>query len=79
MRQKHIWSHDFLQERTAGGRGYRALNIIDEYKREALMIRVDRNLTSTDVMDALTDLFILRGPPENVSYNNVLCRELPAA
>ncbi len=28
------------------------------------MIRVDRKLNSTDVLDALTDLFILRGPPE---------------
>ncbi len=28
------------------------------------MIRVDRKLNSTDVLDALTDLFILHGPPE---------------
>jgi len=41
---------------------YRTLNIIDEYTREALMIRVDRKLNSTDVLDALTDLFILRCP-----------------
>ena len=27
------------------------------------MIRVARKLNSTDVVDALTDLFILRGPP----------------
>ena len=43
---------------------YRTLNIIDEFTREALMIRVKRKLNSTDVVDALTDLFILRGPPE---------------
>ena len=30
------------------------------------MIRVDRKLNSTDVLDALTDLFILRGPPEYI-------------
>ena len=28
------------------------------------MIRVDRKLNSTDLLDALTDLFIQRGPPE---------------
>ena len=42
----------------------------DEYTREALMIRVDRKLNSTDVLDALTDLFILRGPPEYIRSDN---------
>ena len=62
-RPNHVWSYDFVQDRTADGQVYRTLNIIDEYTREALMIRVDRKLNSTDVLDALTDLFILRGPP----------------
>lgn len=53
-----------LQDRTHDGRIYRTLNIIVEFTKEALMIRVDRKLNSTDVLDALTDLFILRGPPE---------------
>ena len=44
---------------TTSGRAYRTLNIIDEYTREALMIRVDRKLNSTDVVDALIDLCIL--------------------
>ncbi len=60
----HVWSFDFVQDRTADGSAYRTLNIIDEYSREALMIRVDRKLNSTDVLDALTDLFILRSPPD---------------
>ena len=63
-RPNDVWSYDFVQDRTTDGRVYRTLNIIDEYTREALMIRVDRKLNSTDVLDALTDLFILRGPPE---------------
>ncbi|MCZ4259223.1 integrase core domain-containing protein, partial [Limimaricola sp. G21655-S1] len=33
-------------------------------------IRVDRKLNSTDVVDALTDLFILRGPPEFIRSDN---------
>jgi transposase InsO family protein len=52
------------------GGSIRTLNIIDEYTREALMIRVDRKLNSTDVLDALTDLFILRGPPEYIRSDN---------
>lgn len=34
------------------------------------MIRVKRKLNSTDVVDALTDLFILRGPPEFIRSDN---------
>lgn len=69
-RPNHVWSYNFVQDRTADGRVYRTLNIIDEYTREALMIRVDRKLNSTDVLDALTDLFILRGSPEYIRSDN---------
>ena len=62
-RANHVWSYDFVHDRTHDGRAYRMLNIIDEFTREALMIRVDRKLNSVCVIDALTDLFILRGPP----------------
>ncbi len=69
-RPNHVWSYDFVQDRTHDGRAYRILNIIDEFTKEALMIRVDRKLNSTDVVDALTDLFILRGPPEFIRSDN---------
>ena len=62
-RPNHVWSYDFVQDHTHDGRIYRTLNIIDEFTKEALMIRVDRKLNSTDVLDALTDLFILLRPP----------------
>jgi transposase InsO family protein len=69
-RPNHVWSYDFVQDRTHDCRIYRMLNIIDEYTREALMIRVDRKLNSTDVLDALTDLFIHRGPLEYIRSDN---------
>jgi hypothetical protein len=47
---------------TPDGRSYRILVILDEFTSEALRICVDRKLNSTNVLDALTDLFILRGP-----------------
>ena len=59
-----------MQDRTHDGRVFRTLNIIDEFTKEALMIRVDRKLNSVDVVDALTDLFILRGPPAYVRSDN---------
>ncbi|UTH50272.1 IS3 family transposase (plasmid) [Loktanella salsilacus] len=69
-RPNHVWSYDFVQDRTHDGRILRTLNIIDEFTKEALVIRVKRRLNSTDVVDALTDLFILRGPPEYIRSDN---------
>jgi len=39
------------------------------------MIRIERKLNSTDVIDALTDLFIMRGPPGYIRSDNVQCGE----
>ena len=49
---------------------FRTLNILDEFSRDCLAIRVKRKLNSTDVIDALTDLFILRGPPAFIRSDN---------
>ena len=38
--------------------------------REALAIRVDRKLNPIDVVGALTELFILRGPTAFIRSNN---------
>jgi putative transposase len=69
-RPNHVWSYDFVEDRTDEGRKYRMLNVIDEFTHEALAIRIDRKLNSIDVIDVLTDLFILRGTPEHVRSDN---------
>jgi len=46
------------------------LNILDEFSRECLAIKVDRKLNSRNVIDALTDLFILRGSPAFIRSDN---------
>ncbi|KKN70010.1 hypothetical protein LCGC14_0435550, partial [marine sediment metagenome] len=66
----HVWSYDFVESRTHDGRKFRMLNIIDEFTRESLAIRIDRKLNSTSVIDALTDLFILRGVPAHIRSDN---------
>ena len=68
--RNHVWSYDFVHCRTDDGRAFRTLNILDEFSRECLAIRVNRKLNSTDVIDALTDLFILRGIPAYVRSDN---------
>ena len=69
-RPNHVWSYDFVHHRTDDGRPFRTLNIMDEFSRECLSIRVKRKLNATDVIDVLTDLFILRGVPAYIRSDN---------
>ena len=66
----HVWSYDFVQDRTSEGRPIRMLTIIDEYTRECLAIVVKRNLTSEDVLEELTQLFVTRGVPDYIRSDN---------
>ena len=62
--------YDFVEDRTHDGRKIRMLNIVDEFTREALAIRVARRLNSNDLIDVLSDLFILRGVPAHIRSDN---------
>ena len=66
----HVWSYDFIMDRTRDGRPIRMLTILDEYTRECLAIHAARNLTSRDVLDVLNDLFIRRGVPKHIRSDN---------
>ncbi len=66
----HVWSYDFVQDRTSDGRGFRMLTVIDEYSRECLAIDVARKLTSEDVLERLSDLFVRRGVPDHIRSDN---------
>ena len=65
-----LWSYDFVHHRTHDGRAFRMLNVLDEFTREGLAIRVRRKLSSADVIDVLTDLFIVRGIPGYIRSDN---------
>ena len=66
----HVWSYDFVEDRTHDGRRYRMLNVIDEFTHECLAIRINRKLKAIDVIDVLSDLFILRGVPGHIRSDN---------
>jgi putative transposase len=70
LHQDHVWSYDFVTERTSDGRAMRMLNIIDEYTRECLAIRIGRKMTANDVIDTLADVFIRRGTPQFIRSDN---------
>jgi putative transposase len=66
----HVWSYDFVEDRTHDGRKYRMLNVVDEFTHECLMIHINRKLKAVDVIDVLSDLFILRGVPGHIRSDN---------
>jgi putative transposase len=77
-RCNHVWPpclrggrlYDFVEERAHDGCKFRMLNIVDEFTHECLAIRVSRRLRSIDVIDVISDLFILRGVPEHIRSDN---------
>ena len=68
--RNHVWSYDFVEDRTHEGRKYRMLNVVDEFTHECIAIRIERKLKSIDVIDVLSDLFILRGVPDHIRSDN---------
>ncbi len=66
----HVWSYDFVAERTHDGRPFKILNIIDEYTRECLASVVARRIRSQEVILTLADLFLQRGCPQFVRSDN---------
>ena len=68
--KNHVWSYDFVMARTSNGRPLRMLNIIDEYTRECLCIKVARKITAQDVLEELFDLIVEKGLPDHIRSDN---------
>ena len=68
--RNHVWSYDFLTERTEDGRQQRILVVIDEFTRECLAIEVARSFTARGVIMTLQYLFAMRGAPEHLRSDN---------
>jgi putative transposase len=70
LHKDHVWSYDFMTARTADGRAFRILNILDEYTRECLAVLVERRIRAEDVINQLFNLFVFRGIPEHIRSDN---------
>jgi len=66
----HIWTWDFIHDRTVNGQPLKWLAVTDEYTRECLALEVNRSITSDRVLDILTDLFLTRGVPKHIRSDN---------
>ena len=57
-------------DRTASGSQLKWLSVVDEYTRECLALKVDRGITSENVIDTLSELFAMRGVPRDIRSDN---------
>lgn len=65
-----VWCWDFVFDRTTSGSTIKWLSIVDEHTRECLALKVDRSITSEDVIDTLAEIFAMRGVPKHIRSDN---------
>jgi len=66
----HVWSYDFVMDRTEDGQRLKMMPIVDEYTRECLALEVERSITAEDVIATLAHLFEERGEPRYIRSDN---------
>lgn len=65
-----VWCWDFTFDRTLAGSPLKWLSILDEFTRESLCLKVDRSITSEEVLDTLAELLAMRGVPRAIRSDN---------
>ena len=68
--KNHVWTYDFVFDRTHNGRPLKMLTVVDEYSRESLAIEVARRLTSKDVIRVMAKLMLKHGVPAHIRSDN---------
>ena len=66
----HVWAIDFQFDQTMDGRTLKFLNVIDEYSRLCLAIRVGRRCRAAEVIDTIEELLKLYPPPTHLRMDN---------
>jgi len=66
----HVWTYDFVHDRTEDNQALRMLTVEDEYTREGLAVMVRRHMPAKRVQETLAELFRIRGAPEYVRSDN---------
>ncbi len=69
-RPNHVWSWDFVFDRTDDGRTLKLMVVIDEYTRQCLAIHVARRIRARDAIDVFADLMETHGIPEHIRSDN---------
>ena len=68
--KNHVWSYEFVADKTEDGRKLKFPTVEDEYTRESLALEVERRMTAPDVKEILEYLFLVRGKPKYLRSDN---------
>ena len=64
------WSMDFMSDSLESGKKVRTLNIIDDFNREILAVRIEKSLPSEKVISTLKEVMEWRGKPDKIRVDN---------
>jgi hypothetical protein len=62
----HVWSWDFIFDRTESEQTLKWFVIMDEFTRRCITLDVSRGFKSTDIIDRLLELFVMYGMPKHI-------------
>ena len=68
--RNHVWTWDFIFDRTDKGSTLKMLTMLDEYTRQCLAIRVERQIRSGQVLATLWQAMMQYGIPEHIRSDN---------
>ena len=68
--RNHVWTWDFIFDRTDKGSTLKMLTMLDEYTRQYLAIRVERQIRSGQVLATLWHAMMPYGIPEHIRSDN---------
>ncbi len=66
----HVWSWDFIFDKTENGRALKLFTIVDEYSRQCITLDVSRSFNSEDIINRLSELFVMHGVPQHIRSDN---------
>lgn len=66
----HVWTWDFIQDRSEDGRALRILTIMDEFSRFNVCLHVARSITADQVIEQLDDAMAAYGKPSFIRSDN---------
>lgn len=68
--KNHVWTWDFIFDKTDNGTSLKMMTLLDEYTRRCLTIRPARRLTSHHVLETLRQMIALYGVPDYIRSDN---------
>lgn len=70
LKSNHCWSIDFMSDALTNGKRFRTFNVIDDFNREALGIKIGSCLPARRVIEYLNFISKFRGYPKEIRVDN---------